>query len=596
MAVATTTKAQRATATEKDIGMTRRAIRIGLIGGGVAIYLALVGLVQRFEAREVITGVIGVGRTLLLIVAVAFGYVAAKPRSDAPGDASVAPRGVGDLVAGAVAGAITGALTAALLLAGTAVSLRGVFVSASEALLDTLASGQGAALGSVILVVGGAILGAIGASARRLPPRLRGPLFAGLLAMLLFSLFSPLLRQILFSLYIPTDLIYEGDGLTVPGAVIIVALVAAAVAAYKRRGNVVRQKLEALPARQQSVAKGVLLLLLIAVLLYLPQILGVFLSEVVGTIGLFVLLGLGLNIVVGYAGLLDLGYVAFFAIGAYTTALLTSPAAAGGIEMNFWVAVPIVVVVSTIAGVLIGAPVLRLRGDYLAIVTLGFGEIIRLFVISNWAAPLTGGAQGILSIPDPTIGDIAFDDSQSIYYLILAFCLVTAFVAVRVSNSRIGRSWNAMREDEQVAEAMGISIIKTKLLAFGIGAAIGCLGGAFFAVKIGSIFPASFNLLVSIQVLALIILGGMGNIWGVIVGAAVLVGLPELLLEFAEFRLLFYGAILVAIMLVKPEGLVPSARRRRELHVEEAAEEQYRRERGGQETGVPAVAGGAREA
>jgi branched-chain amino acid transport system permease protein len=163
-----------------------------------------------------------------------------------------------------------------------------------------------------------------------------------------------------------------------------------------------------------------------------------------------------------------------------------------------------------------------------------------------------------------------------------------------LQNSRVGRAWNAMREDESVAEAMGISIIKTKLLAFAIGAAIGSLGGIFFGVKIGSVFPASFGILVSIQALALIILGGMGNVWGVVVGALVLVGLPELLREFEEYRLLLYGAILVALMILKPEGLLPSARRRAELHEEEMVEDQYAR-RAGEDTAEPALAGGARE-
>ncbi|CAN5523860.1 hypothetical protein BH24ACT26_BH24ACT26_21390 [soil metagenome] len=576
-----------------------KAVKWGLIGGGVAVYLALVGLIQRFQSREVIVGVIGMGHTLLVIVALTFGYVAAghagSASSEASDDARAPRSSAAGVAAGAIAGALAGALTAALMLLGDVINLRSVFVSVSSGLLDTLAFGQPPGLGALLLVAAGAVVGAVGASARRLSPDVRGPLFVGLVTMLLASLFAPLLRQILFSLFIPTSLFYEGDGLTISGAIIIVALTAAVVALWKRKGEVPRQRLEALPDKQQKLAKLVGLFLLVALLLYLPQILGIFLSEIVGTIGLYVLLGLGLNIVVGYAGLLDLGYVAFFAIGAYTTALLTSPSAAGALEMSFWAALPIVVIVSTVAGILIGAPVLRLRGDYLAIVTLGFGEIMRLLVISNWAAPLTGGAQGILSVPDPTLGGFAFDDSQTIYYLILAFSLVAAFIAVRLQTSRVGRAWNAMREDEQVAEAMGVSIIKYKLLAFAMGAAIGCLGGAFFAVKIGSIFPASFNLLVSIQVLSLIILGGMGNIWGVVVGAAVLVGLPELLREFAEFRLLFYGAILVAIMLVRPAGLLPSARRRRELDLDQEEDSQYA-DRAGDESGAPVLAGGAKEA
>jgi ABC-type branched-subunit amino acid transport system permease subunit len=313
----------------------------------------------------------------------------------------------------------------------------------------------------------------------------------------------------------------------------------------------------------------------------LPLLAGSFYSDVLGTVGLYVLLGLGLNIVVGYAGMLDLGYVAFFAVGAYTTALLTSPVSGlvseiGGAGtgaqvpgeplMSFWLALPIAIVVSVIAGILLGAPVVRLRGDYLAIVTLGFGEIIRVVVQSDWAAPLLGGSQGIKRLPQPPPEFLNLRSPQRMFYIILLGCLLMAYVSWRLQYSRVGRAWAAMREDEDVAEAMGISIIKYKLLAFAMGAGVGSLGGIFFAAKVGVTTPESFQLLVSISVLSLIILGGMGSIPGVIIGAAVLIGLPEILREFAvEYRLLFYGAALVAIMILKPEGLVPNVRRRREL-------------------------------
>jgi branched-chain amino acid transport system permease protein len=348
--------------------------------------------------------------------------------------------------------------------------------------------------------------------------------------------------------------------------------------------------------------------------LILPWIAGRFVSDVMGTVGLYVLLGLGLNIVVGYAGLLDLGYVAFFAVGAYSAALMTSTrsplvlgteqfqrSAGGGVPAapsgwipgpDFWVAIPIVVVIAVIVGILIGAPVLRLRGDYLAIVTLGFGEIIRTLVLSDWLRPFLGGAQGITSIPAPPIAGLDVSDERSpqvLYYVILVFVLIAALISARLKESRVGRAWAAMREDEQVAEAMGISVVKYKLLAFGIGAGIACLGGAFFAVKLTSIFPHSFGLLVSINALAVIILGGMGSIPGVIVGSLVLVGLPEFLREFGEYRLLFYGAILVAIMILKPEGLIPEVRRRRELHERELEEEQFEVRTGDEESPAPVI-------
>ncbi len=198
--------------------------------------------------------------------------------------------------------------------------------------------------------------------------------------------------------------------------------------------------------------------------------------------------------------------------------------------------------------------------------TLGFGEIIRTLVLSDWLAPYLGGAQGITRIPAAPPDSFDLRNPQHIYYVILFFAIIAAYVSWRLVDSRVGRAWAAMREDEDVAEAMGISVVRYKLLAFAMGAAVGSLGGIFFAAKIGSIFPTSFGLIVSINVLAVIILGGIGSIPGVIVGSAALVGLPELLREFAEFRMLLYGAILVAIMIFRPEGLVPNKRRQRELH------------------------------
>ena len=222
------------------------------------------------------------------------------------------------------------------------------------------------------------------------------------------------------------------------------------------------------------------------------------------------------------------------------------------------------------AGVILGIPVLRMRGDYLAIVTLGFGEIIRILALSDWLKPVHRRRAGHPADPQTQhLGLRTRRTPQSLYYLILLGCLLAAFVSWRLRDSRLGRQWMAMREDEDVAEAMGINLVKTKLLAFAIGAAFAGLSGAIFATKLSSIFPHSFNLLVSINVLCLIIVGGMGSLPGVVVGALVLVGLPELLREFAEYRLLIYGALLIVMMLVRPEGLWPSPIRKRELHAHE---------------------------
>jgi branched-chain amino acid transport system permease protein len=423
------------------------------------------------------------------------------------------------------------------------------------------------------------------------------------------SLFSTIIDQILRGTgeYIrlqfldDTGWLYDGDALTVFGTIFLFVIAGAIAYSRATRGSLIKRRMEALPEAQRTTAKLIAFALITAFLLILPHIAGRFISDVLGTIGIYILLGLGLNIVVGFAGLLDLGYVAFFAIGAYAMAMLSSPSAFTEGPLTFWAALPIVVVITTFCGILIGAPVLRLRGDYLAIVTLGFGEIVRVLVISEWLRPWTGGAQGILSIPDPDfgislplVGGPELDTPQELYYVILAFCLLAVFVAYRLQDSRLGRAWVALREDEQVAEAMGISIIKTKLMAFALGAAVGSFGGMFFAAKIGSVFPNSMVLLVSILVLALIVLGGMGSIPGVIVGAIVLVGLPEILREFVEYRLLVYGAVLVAIMVLRPEGLFPSARRRRELHEEEIEEAQFE-ERHGETTGGPVVTAGGSE-
>jgi branched-chain amino acid transport system permease protein len=285
-------------------------------------------------------------------------------------------------------------------------------------------------------------------------------------------------------------------------------------------------------------------------------------------VGLYILLGLGLNIVVGFAGLLDLGYVAFFAVGSYVVAILTSPEL-GFFNFGFWSALPIVVVAGILSGVLLGVPVLKMRGDYLAIATLGFGEIIRILVLSDWLRPWIGGAQGIGQIPNISLAGYTFTTPQQVYYIIVAGCLLVGFISWRLRDSRLGRAWMAVREDEDVAQAMGINLVATKLMAFATGAGFSALSGAIFATKIGSVYPHSFNVIVSINIICLIIVGGMGSIPGVIVGSFALVGLPELLREFAEFRLLVYGAALVAMMLLKPEGLWPDVKRSRELHIEE---------------------------
>jgi branched-chain amino acid transport system permease protein len=360
--------------------------------------------------------------------------------------------------------------------------------------------------------------------------------------------------------------LFAVSGLTIVGALMLFLLVGGLT--YWRLGRPRRDTFEVL-SQQKPVVRTLTLAGIGIGLLLLPLILGVFFSEILDNVSMYILMGLGLNIVVGFAGLLDLGYVAFFAIGAYTMGILTSPEL-GTATMTWWEALPFALVASFLAGFVLGLPVLKMRGDYLAIVTLGFGEIVRLLVLSDWLKPWLGGTQGIQRIAQPRIGDFVLNTQQELYYLFLFGLGIVAFIAWRLKDSRLGRAWMALREDEDVAMAMGIDHVSTKLLAFATGALFSGLAGAIFAAKLTSVYPHSMNFLVSINVLSLIIIGGMGSIPGVFVGALVLIAAPDLLREFAEFRYLVYGALLVTMMLTRPEGLWPEKRRQLELHEEEA--------------------------
>jgi branched-chain amino acid transport system permease protein len=563
----------------------RRAVTTGLLGGVPGVHLSLVGMVTAFQSRDLVADVVTVGTAIPFIFIVIAGWYAAGP-SRALG---LKPAPIQALGLGALAGALGGAVLAAMCIFIQSVDVHWILVNATPALAETLQFGQGPVVGSVIQVVVGAVIGAAGASLRVMPANVGRAVAVGAVVTFIVSIMEPFVGAVLrnLSLNDVEDILYANGGLTIVGWVIVFGLVAGGTYLWASRGERVRSRAEALPPDRRRVAKLAVYGVLIGLLLLLPQIVGQRLSEVLGTIGIYVLLGLGLNIVVGFAGLLDLGYVAFYAVGAYTTAVLTSPASpAFSPELSFWTALPIVIIVAALVGLFVGAPVLRLRGDYLAIVTLGFGEIAREIFKSQWAAPVTGGAQGILSIPPPN----PFErDPQSIYYPILFFCILAAVAATSLAASRVGRAWNAMREDESVAEATGVNTTFYKLLAFALGAAFGCISGALFAPKIGVIYADSFNILVSINALALIILGGMGNIPGVILGALVLVGLPEFLREFSEYRLLVYGVVLVVMMLLRPEGLLPSRTRRAELRERTDDDEEMYAEEAGEETGRPVV-------
>ena len=306
---------------------------------------------------------------------------------------------------------------------------------------------------------------------------------------------------------------------------------------------------------------------------------------------LYCFLALGLNIVVGFAGLLDLGYIAFYGVGAYVYALLASPQF--GIHLPFWVILPLGALLACIFGMLLGAPTLKLRGDYLAIVTLGFGEIVRIF-LNNLSTPfnLTNGPQGITLIDPFRLDGFSFAGTQRVfgqaltspikyYYFLVIVLLLVIVVNVRLQNSRIGRAWEAIREDEVAARAMGINTRNMKLLAYAMGASFGGIAGGMFSAMQGFISPESFVLVESIMVLSMVVLGGMGNVFGVVVGALMLSYIPEVLrytvgpaqmavfgrtlIDPEVFRMLLFGLALVLMMLFRPAGIVPSALRKREL-------------------------------
>lgn len=326
------------------------------------------------------------------------------------------------------------------------------------------------------------------------------------------------------------------------------------------------------PGKEQIALSIVFLILLVAI----PQLTDLFQNAVLGAVAIFVVMGVGLNVVVGYAGLLNLGYVAFFGIGAYTFGLLSAPESYVLVTLpafngvTFWIGLPIAILVGVITGILLVIPVLSMRGDYLAIVTLGFGEIIRLLLLN--LRDYTGGPGGVLNIPSPIVFGVDFGNPKGILYLGIIFSGIVAFITIRLRDSRLGRSWIALREDEDVAQAMGINLVAVKLLAFATGAAFAAGAGALYASRQVNIFPDNFSLLVSIDVLCLIIIGGLGSIEGIVLGSIALIGLPEILRSVNEYRIVAFGALLVLMMILRPEGLLPSVRHQRELRGEEMTE------------------------
>jgi branched-chain amino acid transport system permease protein len=554
-----------------------RALRVGALGGVTAVFVAAIGMVEAFEARPIVSGLIDLGRLVLFLVPFVAGYVAGRPPPPIEGRATV-HAGRGNIVAGLLAGLVTGVLLVLFALFAASVDVRPL-LNVNDRLADLLTLSFGLGTGSVVLLAVCGLVGVVGSAVHLLGARWRRPALAALLWVFTFGLLEDLVAQVFRGVGVEslaTVFYAPAGGLTLIGAAVVAAVALAGYAVAEPRRVAVRTRVQAMPRRRRQALLLAGIAGAVIVLALTPIVLGNFLSEILDLVGIYLLMALGLNIVVGYAGLLDLGYVAFFAVGAYTTAVLTSPASPRwSPELTFWAALPFVMLAAAFAGIIVGTPVLRMRGDYLAIVTLGFGEIARILFVSNWLTPTFNGAQGITRIPSIPVGPVDLNTPPEFFYPIAGFALLAAYVSWALQDSRIGRAWIAMREDEPVAEAMGINIVTAKLSAFVAGAVIASFGGALFASKIGAIFPSSFQILVSIIVLVIIIVGGLGSMPGVAVGALVLVGMPELLREFEEYRLLLYGALLIFMMLNRPEGLLPNQRRVAELRAEDLSQDSW---------------------
>ncbi|MCH2635013.1 MAG: branched-chain amino acid ABC transporter permease [Acidimicrobiales bacterium] len=574
------------TATSANVSMTetpgvawRKQIRFALIGALSSAFIALAGMPVGLDGRSIIQPVLSMGFLSLLWVPFVMATLAGSEVVLEGMTARI--RDSKDLLAGGLIGLGSAGGLVLLMVLIQNFNLRDPLVNWSPQLLTLLSFNRSLGVGALLWLLLGLILGVLGAAMHVLPKKLCSRSRTVVLSVLAVSVLETFLTDLLegFGLEVLTDFVYyKRGGLEVGGALLVAALALLIPLLVGTRIKDVKKQVVDLPAEERKRVNLILLAVSAALLLVLPFFLGKIANELLANVGLFVLLALGLNVVVGLAGILDLGYVAFFAVGGYTTAVLTSPNSPGfSPELPWPIALIVVVVITGMVGLFIGAPVIRMRGDYLAIVTLGFGEIIRLLFLSDWLSGWFGGAQGITNIPgvEVGIGTVKGTDPRSVFLLVLVFCAIAIYVSWRLENSRLGRAWMAIREDEDVAEAMGVNTTNTKLMAFVVGAVLASFSGAIFSAKVGSIFPTSFLMLVSIIILVVVIVGGMGNIAGVIVGALVLIGVlggpkqPGLLQEFSQFKLLIYGALLVWMMLKRPEGLVPNVRRTRELHQEE---------------------------
>ena len=557
----------------------RGSMRRGLLLGLGLVFISLAGLPIGLDTRILIKPVLSLGYLSLIWLPFISGW--ASGTETVLDGVATTKRGARDLVRGGLVGLIGGACLSLLVLLMNWFDLRDPLVNWAPPLSAILQFDRSIAFGVLVWPLLSAVLSCAGAGLHIITPKIRSATLSAVLFTLAMAIFETFIVDV--ADFLDDKLYGQNGGLTVMSA-IVVACLAFTVSAIGLGRRVATARVNYQQSTGKTKASQTTMLIAIAAItvVVVPMITGKITQELFANIGIFLLLALGLNIVVGLAGILDLGYVAFFAVGGYTTAVLTSPNRGPDWPswvptLPWWGALLVTIAISGLVGLFIGAPVIRMRGDYLAIVTLGFGEIIRILFLSDWLNGYFNGAQGITNVPPADFGIIQVKgtDPRSVFYLVLVFAAISIYVSWRLERSRVGRAWMAIREDESVAEAMGVNTVNMKLMAFVVGAILASFSGAVFAAKVGSIFPTSFLILVSIIILVVVIVGGMGNIIGVIVGSIVLIGVlggpkqPGLLAEFSQYKLLIYGALLIWMMLRRPEGLVPNVRRSRELHQEE---------------------------
>ncbi len=541
-------------------------VQNGFVSGIILLFVGMVGMLATFHEREIVRDTFTLGQLVMVFIPFVASFLITRKVM------STTKHGVSAVASGIIVAVLT-AVPSLILLALTNLlpDINSILVNVNRDWVETITfDNRNEQLRGASIFLGVIVgSGALGTLLYFVPAQFRKALIYATSFTLLIGVFGETVNLVLNQLLSgdAIDAIFRRNTLLLIPAIYIFVLSLIGSLIWVFFGQQMQDQTKRKSNQGHSLLYYIGMALFAALLLALPWILGRTLSDVAVTVGLYVLMGFGLNIAIGLAGLLDLGYVTNYAVGAYVLAVLTSTGVLGiGPDwLNFWMVLPIALLAAMFAGFVFAVPVLKMRGDYLAIATLGFGEIIGKLALSDWLSPIIGGAQGILRIPNPTLFGFEFTTPESLYYIVLGACLLTLFVSIRINNSRTGRQWMAIREDEDVAAAMGINVARAKLLAFTLSAATGGLAGAIFAAKVGTVFPNSFTVFVSINVLSLIIVGGMGSNPGIVLGAIALVGMPELLREFTEYRWLLYGALLIFMMVNRPEGLWPSSVLQREI-------------------------------